>query len=298
MHAMAETLLSISEVLLFGRVVEDLRTGSVDETLQANAATTANLAAGAFQGLGPIDTVALAAGDHVLVRSQNNNINNGLYSVGLDANNLWTQQKLPKGTTVFVRPGGNTHANTFWEQKMPLASGRQRFDAIARRRPGRRLGQNKQLEEQLGDDSRLARIYGFSYEGTYYELPNPTLFLVHGEGESATDDNRPSGVRAHASRAPSDPSVSGVAAADFQFADDIMVWAYDKADYTIRMDVVTGMFEQVLLDIYFGFDSPGISGAKVSGAKVSGAKVSGAKVSGAKVSGAKVSGAKARGPSD
>ncbi|MDX1742985.1 MAG: hypothetical protein R3186_05250, partial [Ruegeria sp.] len=76
---------------------------------------------------------------------------------------------------------------------------------------------------------------------------------------------------------------------------DMRVWDYDKADYTMRMDVMTGQFEQVLLDIYFGFDSPAISGAKVSGAKVSGAKVSGAKVSGAKVSGAKVSGAKARG---
>jgi len=225
-------------------------------------------------------------------------MNNGLYSVASDANNLWTQQKLPKGTTVFVGPGGAAFGNTFWEQKMPLASGRQRFEPVVRSNPGRRLGQNKQLEEQLADDSRFARIYGFSYEGAYYELPSPTLFLVHGEGESATAGNRPAGVRAHASRAPTDPSTSGVAAADFQFADDIMVWAYDKADYTIRMDVVTGMFEQTLLDIYFGFDSPAISGAKVSGAKVSGAKVSGAKVSGAKVSGAKVSGAKAYGGGD
>ena len=120
-------------------------------------------------------------------------------------------------------------------------------------------------------------------------MPNPTLFLVHGDGESATD-NLPTG---QGSRAPFDPSRSGVAAADFQFADDIMVWTYDKADYTIRMDVATGMFEQVLLDAFFGGN-----GMAVSGAKVSGAKVSGAKVSGAKVSGAKVSGAKARGPGD
>ena len=97
----------------------------------------------------------------------------------------------------------------------------------------------------------------------------------------------------HVSRAPTGPSLSGVGAADVQFADDIMVWAYDKADYTIRMDVETGMFEQVLLDAYFGGGGPAVSGAKVSGAKVSGAKVSGAKVSGAKVSGAK-----ARGPGD
>jgi hypothetical protein len=81
--------------------------------------------------------------------------------------------------------------------------------------------------------------------------------------------------------------LTGVNAADFEFADDVRVWSYDKADYTIRMDVLTGMFEQVLLDNFF--DDVGTS-TRLAGAKVSGAKVSGAKVSGAKVSGAKLSG--------
>ena len=157
-------------------------------------------------------------------------------------------------------------------------------------------GNNKHLEGQFandGDDApKFAKIYGFAFEGTYYDLPEPAIFLVHGDGQSATDKNKPGNL---ASRAPNDPSKSGVASADYQLADDIMFWSYDKADQTMRMDVTTGRFEQVLLDLYFGFDSPGVSGAKVAGAKVSGAKVSGAKVSGAKVSGAKVSGAKARG---
>ncbi len=297
---MAETLLSLSEVLLFGRVVEDLQVSSAAETLRAKAATTANLGAGALKGLGPIDGVGLASGDHVLVRSQASNQGNGLYSVASNTAHVWTQQKLPKGAIVFVEPGGTANGDTFWEQKMPLASGRQRFEQIVIRDAGRHLGQNKQLENQFGSDARFARIYGFSYEGTYFELPNPTLFLVHGDGKSATgtdatNENLPGSL---ASRAPNDPSRSGVGAADFQIADDIRVWAYDKADYTIRMDVDTGMFEQVLLEIFFAGGDAMISGAKVSGAKVSGAKVSGAKVSGAKVSGAKVSGAKARGPGD
>ena len=55
-----------------------------------------------------------------------------------------------------------------------------------------------------------------------------------------------------AARAPGDPSLTGLAAADFQFADDCMVWSYDKADYTIRMDVETGMFEDVLLAAMLG----------------------------------------------
>jgi uncharacterized protein YjbI with pentapeptide repeats len=85
-----------------------------------------------------------------------------------------------------------------------------------------------------------------------------------------------------------------VTAADFQLADDLRVWSYDKADYTIRMDVETGMFEQVLLDMFFGGDG-GVSGARVSGARVSGARVSGARVSGARVSGARISGARLSG---
>ncbi|MEI4232314.1 hypothetical protein [Roseovarius sp. D22-M7] len=156
-------------------------------------------------------------------------------------------------------------------------------------------GNNKLLQAQFEEEDekarrekpQLAKIYGFAYEGTYYDLPGPVIFLVHGDGQSATDDNHPGNL---ASRAPNDPDKSGVGAADFQIANDIRFWNYDKADQTMRMDVMTGMLEQVLLDIYFGFDSPAISGAKVSGAKVSGAKVSGAKVSGAKVSGAKARG--------
>ena len=151
-------------------------------------------------------------------------------------------------------------------------------------------GNNKQLDNQFLEENenkglekpQFAKIYGFAYEGTYYDLPAPVIFLVHGNGKSATDGDLPGNL---ASRAPNEPSKSGVAAASFQMANDIYYWNYDKADQTMRMDVMTGMVEQVLLDIYFGFDSPAISGAKVSGAKVSGAKVSGAKVSGAKARG-------------
>ena len=269
---MPETLLSLSEVLLFGRVVEDIRVPSQIEGFMANAASTGVI--NPLKGLGPVDGVPLLAGEIVLVRMQANETNNGLYIVGADAANTWAQAKLGKGAVVAVT-NGDTLGGTSWEQKMPRASGKQRFQELTVHKPGRRGGKNKQLEEQLlDDDARFARIYGFAYEGTYYELPNPTLFLVHGEGESATAGNAPIGS-AHASRAPTDPSVSGVASADFQFADDILCWAYDKADYTIRMDAETGMFEQVLLDLYFGFDSPAISGAKVSGAKVSGAKARG-----------------------
>jgi len=281
-----ESLLSFSEVLLFGRVLEDLEVSSRNDDLpSAKVGSTADI--GALSGVA-VNGQNVAAGDIILLIEQANKHQNGLYTVGDNAGgNLWeNRQTIPKKAFVQVEKGDQ---KGFWRQLKKLSSGEQEFRKLPRKRG---LGKNKQLDDQLGDDAQFARIYGFSYEGTYYELPEPTVFLVHGDGESAS---AASGAMA---RSPLDPSTSGVASAEYQMADGIMVWSYDKADYSIRMDVMTGMLEQVLLDIYFGFDSPAISGAKVSGAKVSGAKVSGAKVSGAKVSGAKVSGAKARGSGD
>ena len=50
------------------------------------------------------------------------------------------------------------------------------------------LGANHFLRDQLtpvsGDPApTFARIYAFSYEGTFYNLPKPAIFLVHGPGQ-------------------------------------------------------------------------------------------------------------------
>ena len=79
-------------------------------------------------------------------------------------------------------------------------------------------------------------------------------------------------------RAPGEPSLTGVAAADFQFVDELRAWSYDKADYTIRLDVESGMFEDVLLGMFS-------SGGKVSSWRTVGSKVTGSKVSGGRLSG-------------
>lgn len=164
---------------------------------------------------------------------------------------------------------------------------------------------NNLLSKQIrhgedGDDdkARFARIYGFSFEGTYYDLPRPVLFLVHGPGVAAETHADPragaggaAALARRVARSPDDPSRTGVAAPDFSFADGLMVWSYDKADYTIRMDVETGMFEQVLLDACFGDGG----GGRVSGAMVGGAMVGGPSARGAMVRGAMVSGAMVRG---
>ena len=117
----------------------------------------------------------------------------------------------------------------------------------------KRHGANNQLGDQLKHDPkkpdsepRYAKIYGFSYEGHYYDLGRPALFLVHGEGKLVTENNDDD---PHRARAPRHPKLSGLAAQEFGFTDDIRVWSYDQGDYTIRMDVETGRFEQLLLEV-------------------------------------------------
>ena len=124
---------------------------------------------------------------------------------------------------------------------------------------GKRDGLKSQLQSQLEENPIFARVYGFSFEGFYYSLPRPVIFLVHGEGEPVSEVRG----KVNRARAPGEPSLTGVGEADFQFSDEIMVWSYDKADYTIRMDVETGMFEDVLLAAMLGgsggFDSAGMN---------------------------------------
>jgi hypothetical protein len=153
-----------------------------------------------------------------------------------------------------------------------------------------RTGGNSELESQLSEKTApyFARIYGFSYEGTYYDMPQPPLFLVHGEGEPVTMNSpaKEGAERAtNPARSPPDPSLGGVAAAEFQFSDGLRAWSYDKCDHTIRMDVEAGEFQDVLLSSFFGNSGPAVSGAHVSGAHVSGGRVSGAHVSGGRLRG-------------
>ncbi len=153
-----------------------------------------------------------------------------------------------------------------------------------------------QLECQHTDPEkspRFARIYGFSYEGAYYELEWPALFLVHGPGQAAEV-----AAGGGAAAAAGDPSRTGLAESDFDFAANLMVWSYDRADLSIRLDVDSGSFEQILLELIFGGGGGSVSGARVSGARVAGARVSGARVAGARVAGARVAGARARGGRD
>ena len=129
-------------------------------------------------------------------------------------------------------------------------------------------------EKKAGGQS-FVRVYGYSFNGSYYEMAAPSLFLVSGNGVSAKKVEVPG------------PKLDD----DDPFYESLKVWECDKSDKTIRLDVDSGSFEGVLLsDPVEG--GPGVSGARVSGARVSGARVSGARISGARISGARLSGAR------
>jgi hypothetical protein len=176
---------------------------------------------------------------------------------------------------------------------------------------------NNFLERQINaEDAILARIYAFSFEGAFYEIPKPPIFVVHGEGTPVGNWDIPSTM-----------DQTGVAGRDWDFSgnnphyhpnpaarvaggagqpaappaaappppNDIHYWEYEKGDFSLRFDIEAGPFDQILLQMALrgggGVSGAGVSGAGVSGAGVSGAGVSGAGVSGAGVSGAGVSGA-------
>ena len=123
------------------------------------------------------------------------------------------------------------------------------------------LGMNASLQDQLAaPGATIARIYGFTYEGHYYDLSRPALFLVHGPGDPA-GRMLPGGAAA----APEEADKLGVAATAKSFPHDMMVWAYDKGDFSIRMDVQTGPFEQILLEAELSSEKlkTTFSGAKV-----------------------------------
>src|SRR5262245_49859310 len=109
------------------------------------------------------------------------------------------------------------------------------------------LGANLFLRNQLrADGAQLARIYAFSYEGHYYDLARPAILLVHGDGQRA--DRLPEGRDPRVSKAPDQADRIGVAATGSAQPEDIRVWAYDKGDFSLRMDVRTGPLEQILLE--------------------------------------------------
>lgn len=95
-----------------------------------------------------------------------------------------------------------------------------------------------------GDERRrpqLANIYGFSFEGHYYKMAAPAVFLVHGPGAPVV-----------AGQAPIPLSQIGVAFKDAVFAEGVRMWGYDKLDHVLRIDISSGWLQDILLDAELG----------------------------------------------
>jgi hypothetical protein len=120
------------------------------------------------------------------------------------------------------------------------------------------LGANHFLRNQLAENgenvanqAQFARIYAISYEGTFYNLPKPAIYLVHGPGRAV----RGAGKRRHPGaaavvEADNQPTVddTGVIAEDFDLESDVRLWEYDKGDFTLRIDIASGTFDDILLE--------------------------------------------------
>jgi hypothetical protein len=124
----------------------------------------------------------------------------------------------------------------------------------------------------------FARIYGFSFEGHYYDLPKPVVMMVTGAGVPVGAPTPTIGQSDEAGRL-------------WDFSTQLFAWNYDKLTVTIRLDIESGTLEQILLEPALSGTGWSYAGAKagIGGAKVGlgGAK---AGISGAK---AGISGAKA-----
>jgi hypothetical protein len=110
---------------------------------------------------------------------------------------------------------------------------------------------------------QLATIYGFEFEGHYYDLPTPAVMLVHGDPQTP--------VQARA-----------VVESDPKLMKDVKVWTNDKDDYSVRLDVSSGPLEAILLEE--ALDDSAMA-AQTSAKRISGKRVSGKRVSGKRMSG-------------
>jgi hypothetical protein len=257
---MADSLLTISNVNLFGLLMEDVAIVDADQPWKVRLASLEGENITPLSGQTPIDGVAPNTGDFVLIWNQATPTENGVYRVPKAGGN-WIKIPIENRDFVVTSADGKSEKQDYmkWRFEAPntFKPHNERRN-IARRRRGR----NRQLEEQLTADAKFARIYGFSYEGTFYDLPRPVIFLVHADGQFAADNKAGSGPRP--ARAPRETNLTGLAAAGFDFADELKVWSYDQADYTIRMDVETGMFEDVLLAAMLGGGPGGMEAAGMS----------------------------------
>lgn len=106
-------------------------------------------------------------------------------------------------------------------------------------------GKGKENLREPDQAAGLARIYSFSFEGHYYKMPRPLLYLVWGEGEEPDASKGKAGGAGFSARD------TGLASKGFSFARDIRVWKMDRLDLSIVIDLEVGKLEHILLEPVF-----------------------------------------------
>ena len=102
---------------------------------------------------------------------------------------------------------------------------------------GKNGGKGALAKALRGDGAALARIYAFGFDGQLVALAKPALFLVHGEGVKGDD-----------------PAELGLAVGGFTLPAKLRAWGYERADMTLRLDMMTGTFDTVLINYELGAD--------------------------------------------
>jgi uncharacterized membrane protein YgcG len=160
-------------------------------------------------------------------------------------------------------------------------------DKESGKRPARN-GANRFLQNQInaeGPNAQFARIYAFSFEGYIYDLPRPALFLVHGGGYEIDAPAPEDADYQRLSRSAGRATWTGVGRQSGVFSMDMKVWVYDKGDFSMRLDVETGTFEDILLAAELDEEAWGSAGRSGSGRSGSGRSGSGRSGSGRSGSG-------------
>ena len=124
--------------------------------------------------------------------------------------------------------------------------------------PGNNFLRSQLTTKNKDRKQQFATVYGFEFEGHYYDLPAPAILLVHGDPVSPK-------------------SAGAVVYPDPRLNIDIKVWSYDKNDFSIRLDIESGPLEAILLEQ--ALDSSGVA-AQTSAKRISGKRVSGKRMSG------------------
>jgi hypothetical protein len=108
-------------------------------------------------------------------------------------------------------------------------------------RPASKLSGARVASDDKDDDGQLARIYAMIYQGNYYRLATPTIFLVKEPGVDVVYDR----VNAQNN---TQISAIGTDVLDELAAANMVLWRMERKDFTLRLELERGYVDELLLD--------------------------------------------------